>query len=154
MVSTEMTLHIILETRDQHLSLSPLVFYANTRSVKGKSTELTALAQDCQTICFTETHVDHTIANKQMLDHDDLIFYRKGMRIHGGGVFIGVSNTMDSKRVNMPVNNNETLFVEINHKLIECYYRTHVNDPTQSFIISTTYIFSHFPKHQIYILET
>ena len=81
--------------RDRQQTHSRLnLFLANTRSGKGKTTEIVALTQGFDIICLTETHIDHTIESKSILDTSHLDFFRRDRNIHGGGVLIAVKSCL------------------------------------------------------------
>ena len=72
------------------------MFLSNTRSIKGKTTEL----QESDIICPTEAHLDCTIPNGNvLLDHRTV--FRRDRNIHGGGVLIAVGDQLNLKLVNI-----------------------------------------------------
>ena len=66
-------------------------FLTNTRSAKGKCTELTTLNHGYNIICLTETYLDNSIESQCILENPDFDFFRRDRNIHGGGVLIAVN---------------------------------------------------------------
>lgn len=49
----------------------------NTRSLKGKTIELSAETYDANIVCLTETHIDSSIMNHQIFDYQCKQMFRK-----------------------------------------------------------------------------
>lgn len=92
------------------------LFLANTRSVKGKATELTAMTLLNDIVCITETHIDNTFTDKQVIETDNNILYRQDRNIHGGGVLIAVNRKIKSTRIETIATCAEIIFVRIEKK--------------------------------------
>ena len=109
-------------------SVRPLnLFLANTRSIKGKTTELQFLTTDFDIICLTETHLDETIANSSILSTATRTVLRRDRSIHGGGVLIAVSDALQPKVIDLSMYKEEVLAVRIQpNTIVCCYYRPHI----------------------------
>ena len=59
------------------------VFLSNTRSVKGKTTELQFLTTDSDIICLTEMHLDDTIPSGSILPIENRTVFRRDRNIYG-----------------------------------------------------------------------
>ena len=95
------------------------LFLANVRSAKGKSIELTALTTDYNIICLTETHVDSTIDNRNLIETPGLDFFRQDRNLHGGGVLIATKRCLQARRLAVDAPGEEIVMVKIS-KLIVC----------------------------------
>ena len=103
------------------------LFLSNTRSAKGKTTELQFLTMDSDIICLTETHLDQTIPNSNILTTENRTIFRRDRNIHGGGVLIAVNDQLKPKLVDLSKYDEEIIAVKIEPKtVICCYYRPHV----------------------------
>ena len=101
---------------------------ANTRSVKGKTSEITALSHNYDIICLTETHIDDTIPNNAVIESTDFEVFRFDRNIHGGGVLIATRNFLEAKKIELLNNGVELIAVKIPPQLIVCCcYRPHIH---------------------------
>ena len=135
------------KTNDNYLK----VLVANARSTKGKSAELTSIACEFHVVCLTETHVDQTIDNLNIIDSDNFDFFRHDRDLHGGGVLIASSKSLHGEKLPLNTINEEMIFVLVPPKLIICcYYRPHmsVNNVDQiNTILDLTR--RNYPSHEI-----
>ena len=100
------------------------VFLSNTRSVKGKTTELQFLTTDSDIICLTETHLDDTIPSGSILPIENRTVFRRDRNIYGGGVMIAVCDQLNPKLVDLSKFREEVIAVKIQPQtVICCYYR-------------------------------
>ena len=102
------------------------MFTANTRSLKGKTEELTTETYDFDIVCLTETHIDSSIYSHQIFDYNNKNIYRKDRNLHGGGVLIAISDSFISKKITTDADKtkDEILFVRIHESiLVGCFYR-------------------------------
>ena len=77
-------------------------FLSNTRSVKGKTTELQFLTTNSDIICLTETHLDDdTIPSGSILPIENRTVFRRDRNIYGGGVMIAVCDQLNPKQRSM-----------------------------------------------------
>ena len=105
------------------------LFLANTRSAKGKSTDITTLSTNYDIICLTETHLDQTIESQSIIESPDMKVFRKDRNSRGGGVLIGVKNVYESYEIPCDKLNQEIIVVKIAPRLIICcIYRPHISD--------------------------
>ena len=88
MAAIEQIRPIVKQTTVKHDSIN--IFSANTRSLKGKTEEISNETLDYDIKCLTETHIHKTIQNHQIFDYNNKIIYRKDRNIYGG-VLIAVS---------------------------------------------------------------
>ena len=127
------------------------LFLANTRSAKGKCAELTALTHEYDLICLTETHVDNTISNCNIIDSSNLDFFRHDRNLYGGGVLIATNKSLKATAININLYNEEMKLIKIPPRLVVCcYYRPYVhlsNIDTLNKILSDVH--NKFPNHQI-----
>ena len=104
------------------------LFLANTRSTKGKTSEIQSLISDYDIICLTETHIDDTIPSKNVIQDDNKIVFRRDRNIHGGGVLIAVEESLRPTQVQIDTRGEEMIVVKLEHKLILCcYYRPNIS---------------------------
>ena len=74
-----------------NFNISLTVFTANTRSLKGKTAELSLLTFDYDVVCLTETHIDRTIYDNEIFDYANKHIYRKDRMLGGKGVLVAVN---------------------------------------------------------------
>ena len=74
---------------------------ANARSIKGKSTELQILSCQYYILCLTETHIDSTFVNNEILFSSDKALYRRDRNVHGGGVLIAIAPSVSHQFVHV-----------------------------------------------------
>lgn len=74
------------------------LFSANTRSLKGKTEELSSETSSFDIVCLTETHIDPTIPDHQIFDYNHKTIYRKDRNLHGGGVLIAINESFRSEQ--------------------------------------------------------
>jgi len=104
------------------------LFLANTRSVKGKSTELQSLVADFDIICLTETHLDNHIPSSEIIPPAGKMVFRKDRTINGGGVMIAVPESLRPKIVSIDTSGEEMLILSLKGDIVLCcYYRPHVS---------------------------
>ena len=136
--------------RDNCLTL----LLANTRSAKGKSSELTVLSEGYDIICLTETHLDDSISSQSIIEISNLDFFRRDRNIYGGGVLIAVNKRLNASRLDLDTLDEEFVAVKIAPKVIVCcYYRPHIslrNIDDLSEIINN--ICTSFPNHLIILV--
>jgi len=107
----------LCETRPHQAQLQHCInlFSANTRSLKGKTEELSAQCCQYEIICLTETHLDPTFPNHQIFDFTGKCIYRKDRTLHGGGVLVAVDDTVNSQQIDIVgIDDTELIFVRIN----------------------------------------
>ena len=115
------------ETSQKERNRLLTLFLANTRSVKGKTTELQFLSNDYNIICLTETHLNHTIPSSNLLPTEDRSVFRQDRTLHGGGVLIAASNSIKPKQIHINTFREEIVCIKVEPKtIICCYYRPHV----------------------------
>jgi len=103
------------------------VFLANTRSGKGKTTELQFLTTDSDIICLTETHLDDTIPNSSILPIKNKTVFRRDRNICGGEVMTAVCDRLNPKLVDLSKYREEVVAVKIQPRMVICcYYRPSV----------------------------
>ena len=88
MAAIEQIRPIVKQTTVKRDSIN--IFSANTRSLKGKTEEISNETFDYDIKCLTEIHIHNTIQNHQIFDYKNKIIYRKDRNIYGG-VLIAVS---------------------------------------------------------------
>ena len=71
------------------------------RSVKGKTTELHFVTADSDIICLTETHLDCSIPNSNVLSLDHRTVFRRDRNSYGGGILIAVGDQLNPKLVDL-----------------------------------------------------
>ena len=100
------------------------MFLSNTRSVKGKTTEL-HLTTDSDILCLTETHLDDdTIPSGSILPIENKTVFHRDRNIYGGGVMIAVCDQLNPKLVNLGKFREEVIAAKIQPQtVICCYYR-------------------------------
>lgn len=79
----ENTYKIIRKKSSTNESLKMVL--ANTRSIKGKMNELQVLSYQYNILCLTETHIDNTFTNNEILQPSNKAIYRNDRNIHGVG---------------------------------------------------------------------
>ena len=104
------------------------VFLANTRSVKGKTTELQFFTTDSDIICLTETHLDDTIPNSSILPIKNKTVFCRDRNICGGGVMMAVCDRLNPKLIDLSKYREEVVAVKIQPQMVICcYYRPYVH---------------------------
>jgi len=91
------------------------VFLANTRSVKGKTTELKFLTTNSDIVCLTETHLDDTILNSSLLPIKNKTVFCRDRNICGGGVMMAVCR-LNPKLLDLREYRKELVAVKFNHE--------------------------------------
>lgn len=76
----------------------------NIRSIKGKLNEVQVLSFQHDILCLTETHIDSTFTNDELIDSSNKTIYRNDRNIHGGGVLIAVKPSMSQQYINIGFN--------------------------------------------------
>ena len=81
------------------------VALANIRSLRGKIDEVEVLSTQYDVICLTETQIDSSISNGEILDCKVKTIHRKDRKLGGGGVLIAVDTKVTHTRVelNLPL---------------------------------------------------
>ena len=130
------------------------IFSANTRSLKGKTEELSSETHDYEIVCLTETHIDSSIPDHQIFDYNNKIIYRNDRNIHGGGVLIAINNDLVSSQINIDnTTNTELLFVRVKETLIiGCYYRPQTDKTLATLSIALDTLAQKFPKDHIILV--
>ena len=64
------------------------VFLANTRSAKGRASELAVLTCEYNIVCLTETYIDDTVPDHCVIATPIKRIFRKDRTLHGGKVLI------------------------------------------------------------------
>lgn len=104
------------------------LFLANTRSAKGKAPEITALTNDFDIICLTETHIDDTVPNNCIIEAPDKKVFRRDRTLYGGGVLIAVNDNLKPRELIIDDLGEEILFIGFEPKtIICCLYRPYVH---------------------------
>ena len=105
------------------------LFLANTRSAKGKTTDITTLTTDFDIICLTETHLDQTIDSQSIIESPLMTIFCKDRNCWGGGVLVGVKSIYEPYELQCDTGNHEMVVVKIDPGLIICcYYRPHISN--------------------------
>ncbi|XP_021364976.1 uncharacterized protein LOC110457857 [Mizuhopecten yessoensis] len=107
------------ENHDKDLS----IFHLNIRSLRNKLSSVEQLASDYDIICITETHLDNSVADDDiLLDNFDL--YRKDRGAPGGGINVYTSSLLSTcRRPDLEFQVGEVLWLEIqfpHRKLLLC----------------------------------
>ena len=98
------------------------VYYTNTRSVKGKLTDIQSIT-DTDIICLTETHLDSSIYSGELLDPRIYNIHRKDRNIHGGGVLIAIKNEITHEAVPQLLSHEAVAVVIAKDLVLVCAYR-------------------------------
>ena len=123
------------------------LFLTNTRSVKGKITELNVLTIDYDIICLTETHIDQNIAIRSIIETPGFNFFRCDRNVNGGGVLVATRNQVRASEVKLDTLGEEMVIIRLPSGFaVCCYYRAHaslknvdkVNNVCSAFAISKT----------------
>ena len=109
------------QQNNNHLNM----FLANTRSSKGKTTEIQTLTIDYDIICLTETHIDETTMNSHdIIPTDNKTVFRRDRNTSGGGVLVAIENFLQPIKVDLDTQGEELLIIKMKYKMILCcYYR-------------------------------
>ena len=125
---------------------------ANTRSVKGKTTELTSLALHHDIICLTETHIDSNITDKQILYSNKHVIFRHDRNVNGGGVLIAIDSQIKATKIDLDIFNQEIGLIKIEeHTILGCYYRPNVSLPVTPFKLLLEEMNNRLPTYQVLI---
>ena len=86
----------------------------NCRSIKANNCDFLSTVDDFQPDCIlgSESWLDHSIYNAEVFPMNYNI-YRRDRNIHGGGVFIAVSNVYISSNVTIQENNSEIIWAKV-----------------------------------------
>ena len=86
----------------------------NCRSIKANNSDFLSTVDDFQPDCIlgSESWLDHSIYNAEVFPINYNI-YRRDRNIHGGGVFIAVSNDYISSNVTIQENNSEIVWAKV-----------------------------------------
>jgi len=127
------------------------VFLANTRSVKGKTTELQFFTTDSDIICLTETHLDDTILNSSILPIKNKTVFRRDRNICGCGVMMAVCDHLIPKLIYLSEYREEVVAVKIQSRMVICrYYRPYVHlSNTEAINDILDYLRSEYQRHTI-----
>ena len=152
MATVEQIRPIVKPTTVKHDSVK--IFSANTRSLKGKTEEISNETFDYDIVCLTETHIDNTIQDHQIFDYNNKIIYRKDRNIYGGGVLIAVSESFTSKQITLAnTDNTEILFVRVQESLlVGCYYRPHTDKDLAVLNIVIEHLQHQFPDDHLLLV--
>ena len=111
MATVEQIRPIVKPTTVKHDNVK--IYSANTKSLKGKTEEISNETFDYDIVCLTETHIDNTIQDHQIFDYNNKILYRKDRNIYRG-VLIAGSESFTSKQITLAnTDNTEILFVRV-----------------------------------------
>ena len=137
---------------------------ANVRSLKGKLNDFQTLAYEYDFICFTETHLDSTFADGQLLpDCLNMKIIRKDRNQFGGGVLMAIRNSLAHATISIDLDIAplETVAVHIpsRHKsvsdlIIMCVYipPSKISSALEPLDILMNYIENKFPMASRMIL--
>ena len=137
---------------------------ANVRSLKGKLNDFQTLAYEYDFICFTETHLDSTFADGQLLpDCLNMKIIRKDRNQFGGGVLMAIRNSLAHATISIDLDIAplETVAVHIpsRHKsvsdlIIMCVYipPSKISSALEPLDILMNYIENKFPMASRIIL--
>jgi len=91
----------------------------NTRSLQGKTIELSSVTSNADIVCITETHIDDTIKDHHIFDYNSKLIYANDRNISGGRVLIAVDHKFPTSEVtfNNP-DNTELIFVLVKRWLL------------------------------------
>lgn len=129
------------------------LFLANTRSLKGKTEELSTETYKFEIICLTETHIDPTFPNHQIFDYNNKTIYRHDRNIFGGGVLIAVNENLNSSLVEFENSDKtELVFVRIKKCIIGCYYRPQSQKSLTTLKTSLDMINKKFPTDHLILV--
>ena len=91
------------------------ILHCNIRSIRNKVEYIVNNFCDYDCLCFTETHLDNSVDNANiLLTNDFSVPYRKDRTNHGGGILVYINNNLlHKRRPDLEIFCEESIWVEI-----------------------------------------
>lgn len=103
------------------------IFHLNIRSIRNKLDGLLSLVSDFDVLCFTESHLNSSILDRDLFIDGFNTIFRKDRNSFGGGIIVYISNSLRVKRrIDLEPINIECIWIEI-------------SDPTCNILLCCTY---------------
>ena len=104
------------------------ILHLNIRSIRHKLSYLNSFVNDFDILCFTETHLDHTVNNDDLHLDGFCNILRKDRNSFGGGVMIYLSNQIHAyRRQEFEPTDIECIWIEVDNHTCKyflcCIYR-------------------------------
>lgn len=104
------------------------ILHLNVRSIRNKIENLLYLVSDFDILCFTESHLDANVLDKDITIEGFNTIFRKDRNSFGGGVVIYVSDLLKAvRRFDLEPHNTECIWIEIHNLTFNiflcCTYR-------------------------------
>ncbi len=114
------------------LDASVSILHHNIRSLRNKIDDIVSIVDEYDIVCFTETHLDHTITNDNIvLPGFNPVPFRLDRNSRGGGIILYYKDHISiSHRSDLQVNGVEAMWFEIKTKvgnlLLNVIYRSQI----------------------------